>query len=81
MSTRSLGCRYSLDVKCRKKANPLEVLKEVNINWKLWQPKIHYENMIEVDVKVKAEFLFFFHLIIQMPACGLRGCLWEIPPG
>lgn len=35
-----------------------KVLIEVNINWKPWQPKIQYENMIEVDVRVKAELFF-----------------------
>lgn len=35
--------------------------------------------MTEVDVRVKAEFFFFFfNLIIQMCECDLRDSLWEI---
>lgn len=79
MSTRNLGCHYSLDSKCRRKPNPLKVLKEVNVRWKTWQSNICYENMTEVDVRVKAEFFFFFfNLIIQMCECDLRDSLWEI---
>lgn len=54
----SLECHHSIDGKCKRKPNPLEVLKAVNINWKIWQCKIHCENRIEVDVKVKAVFFF-----------------------
>lgn len=73
MSTRNLGCHYSLDGKSRRKPNPLKVLN-VTIWWKTWQPNICYENMTEVDVRVKAEFLlFFFNLIIQMSECDLCG--------
>lgn len=60
MSARNLGCHYSLDGKFRRKPNPLKVLKEVNIRWKTWQPNICYENTIEVDVRVKAEFFLCF---------------------
>lgn len=53
-----------------------KVLIEVNISWKPWQPKIQYENTIEVDVRFKAEL--FFQFTIQMSECNLRKCLWEI---
>lgn len=56
MSTRNLGCHYSLDGKSRRKPSPLKVFKEVNMRWKTWQSNICYENMIEVDMRVKAEF-------------------------